>query len=166
MPRCPKCGSENVRDSYITDCSRFIGELTGEIGGHVLGAIFGEHIARGLGRAAGETGAKVGESVWNRCVCEDCGCSWGKEPEPESGTDSTTSRASDPTSFSNPRQKKFYKELLPLSKEKGGFTSSDIKMIKSRSKDYGLNQSELHQVAAACWWKNGQKPSINDFSNT
>jgi hypothetical protein len=35
-----------------------------------------------------------------------------------------------------------------------------------RSKDYGLNQSELHQVAAACWWKNGQKPSINDFSNT
>jgi hypothetical protein len=159
MLRCPKCGSGNVRDSHVTECSRFVGEFTGEIGGHLLGSFFGEHIARGLGHTAGEAGAKVGESIWNKCVCNDCGYSWHKESETVSETDTVSN-----LTFSNPRQKKFYKELFPLSKEKGGFTSADIKMIKTLSKNYSLNQSEIYQVATVCWWKDGHKPTINDFS--
>jgi hypothetical protein len=38
-------------------------------------------------------------------------------------------------------------------------------MIKDLAKSFGLNQSEIHKVAIACYWKKGRKPSMNDFSN-
>jgi hypothetical protein len=72
---------------------------------------------------------------------------------------------SENTNFSNPHQKKFYKELFPLSCERGGFSFGDIQMIKDLGKSFGLNQSEIHKVAIACYWKKGRKPSMNDFSN-
>jgi hypothetical protein len=176
--RCPYCGSY--------DTERHWGDELLKTGAKFVGGFLEGYLWGGDGELSENYSDKVVDSFVQNYTCNHC----HKNFSIDTGTSSpktsfvsnqsysqnhrttTTSGAKFPDrnnsanpTFSNPRQKKFYRELLPLSKERGGFTFNDIQLIKNLSKSFGLNLSELHGVAVACMWKNGRKPSINDFSN-
>lgn len=78
--RCPKCGSNNVRDSYVKDCARVGGMLAVHVAmmpGHALGGLFNNPtLSAMIGKQAKKAGGRLAEACYNKAKCKNCGHSW------------------------------------------------------------------------------------------
>jgi hypothetical protein len=176
-PRCPYCGSYDTERSTSDELIK--------IGANVVGGFLESYFLGSPGTLTKNYGNKVVDAFLQNYTCNKCKREFsienGKVQSSQSsfvnlkdynqgnGGSSTKSSYQNGNSgnanFSNPRQRKFYNELIQISKNKGGFTFNDIPSIKDKAKGFGLDKTEVYKVAIACYWKNGRKPLRSEFSN-
>lgn len=78
--RCPKCGSHDVRDTYVKSGLNFAGQVAAHVAmlpGHALGGLIkNPAVNRWVGNLAERAGGRIAEAFYNKAKCENCGHSW------------------------------------------------------------------------------------------
>lgn len=83
MAKCPKCGSDSVKPSMVSESLEVAGKIVTKLpifaGSTLIGAINpngGKFVNQMLGRAVGKAGGRLARSAYNKLVCQRCNHVW------------------------------------------------------------------------------------------
>ncbi|MDE7413043.1 MAG: hypothetical protein K2N05_04525 [Muribaculaceae bacterium] len=81
--KCPKCGSHDVRDTYVKTGLNFGGQVAAHVlmlPGHALGGIIkNPAVNKWVCDRAQNAGGRIAEAFYNKKKCRSCGHIWRYE---------------------------------------------------------------------------------------